>query len=271
MDSLSFLSDSLKSVSIFFTVARSLASFRALARVFWALILFCSSVVFFLKSSVSVLTGSTEASVPSSPITAMLLTPREFTATPAPMEALVLALPRARPPTMLVTVLLLLAVMVKLSAASAVVSSSTSTRLLLSPVSTLMEPEADSLLSALPALRMIPVWVMSLAAFRTALPPFAFMTTFLPDRIRLSPEKSCTATLAPTPLPLLSEKAKYSPPLPVALTTLVSVVASILTSLPAVIFAFSPTDTIPLLCSLAIFREAPTATLLPPWSLDSTV
>ena len=273
MASLSLLSDSLKSVLIFFTAERFAASLRAAASVFRVLILFCSSVFFFLKSSVSVSVTVFTASVPLSPMTAILFTPNAFRATPAPTDALVLELPRARPPTILVTVLSLLAVSTKVPAVFTVVSSSASTRLLMSPVRAFRLPDALIMLSALPALKMMAVCFILLAAFMAisplSSPAFcAFMDTFLPDRIRLSPEKSCTATLAPTPLPLLSEKAKYSPPLPVALTTLVSVVASTLIFLPALISAFSPIDTMPLLCNVDILKDPATAAL---FSLESTM
>ena len=219
---------------------------------------------------------SFSAFVPLSATAAILFTPSRFTATPAPTDALVLELPRARPPTMFSILLSLLAVSFKAPAAFAVVSSSTSTRLLLSPVSTFTEPDTPRWLSDLPELKMIPVCFIVLAAF-SAISPLpspafcAFMDTFLPERIRLSPEKSCTATLAPTPFPLLSEKAKYSPPLPVPLNTFVSAEASIWIFLPAEISAFSPRETIPRLCSFAIFRDPARSRFLPPPSWESTI
>ena len=130
---------------------------------------------------------------------------------------MVRALPRARPPTTLVTVALLSVPMEKVPAARTVVSSSSNTSVLLPPVNRFKEPVTLRFLSALPALRMIPVWIISFLAFREMLPlsspaVFAVSVTFFPDRIRLSPIKSCTATVAPAALPLLSDMAKNSPP-----------------------------------------------------------
>ena len=207
----------LKSVPIFLVWASSAATFLAVARAFSALILFCSSTLFFLNPSVSVSVTVVEAPEPVSPIMAMLFTSSRFTATPAPTVALVRALPRARPPTTLVIVVLLSAPMEKVPAALTVVSSSNSTSVLFPPVSRFREPDTLRFLSALPALRMMPVWIISFLAFRAMFPlsfpaVFAASDTFFPDRIRLSPIKSCTATVAPAALPLLSDMAKNSPP-----------------------------------------------------------
>ena len=146
-----------KSAPIFLVWARSAANLRAFAKTFSALILFCSSILFFLNSSVSVSVTVVPASEPVSPIMAMLFTSNRFTATPAPAVTLERELPSVRPPTTLVTVVLLSAPILKVFAALTVVSSSSSARLLLPPDSRLTEPVALRFLSALPELRMMAV------------------------------------------------------------------------------------------------------------------
>ena len=157
-----FFSDRANAVSIACTDARSFASFRALARVLAAFMAFCSSAVFFLKSSVSVSVVVTAASVPLSAIATILFISSAFQATPAPKARLVLELPSARPPTILLTVVLLSAARVTALAAFTTDSSSTSTRLLLPPARIFKEPDTPVWLSALPALRITPVWIMEL-------------------------------------------------------------------------------------------------------------